>query len=128
MTARIALGVLIIVEACGPIQTTVSISRAEEKLKQARLANAENDAPYEMTAAALYLDMAKQREGRSEFEGAKTFGDEAFRLADEAIKNAPENARRREIRGKNVVGPNEFLTNPALLPNQPAGSSPGVKR
>lgn len=84
--------------ACGPIQATTGIVRASEELRTAKLAGADVDAPYEYTKAELLLRMAKEREGFSDFEAAKTFADEAQRLAIAAKENAPRNARMKQIR------------------------------
>jgi hypothetical protein len=131
MLLRLVTGILAlaVLASCGPIQTTISISRADEKIRAAKLANAQADAPYELTGAGLFLEEAKQREGRSDFQAAKEYGDEALRLATAAVENAPRNAHRKEIKGKNVVPAGQYLTNPALgpAPATPAAPAPGGK-
>jgi hypothetical protein len=124
VTSILALAVM---ASCGPVQTTISISRAQEKIRAAKLANAQADAPYELAGAELFLAEAKQREGRSDFQAAKEYGDEALRLATAAVENAPRNAHRKEIKGKNVVPPGQYLTNPALGPAAAPAPAPGGK-
>ncbi|MBM4394422.1 MAG: DUF4398 domain-containing protein [Deltaproteobacteria bacterium] len=111
--------------ACGPVQTTTSIGRAEEELRTARLASADRDSPYEYTKARMMLDMAKMCEGRSEFQAAKEFGDEALRLAAKAKENGPKNARLRQIR-LSAPPPAPGTPVPALpaSPGEPAVPAP----
>jgi len=115
------LMVLVVAAACGPIQATTTIVRAEEELRTAKLAAADRDSPYEFTKASLMLDMAKECQGRSEFQSAKEFGDEAIRLAALAKANGPRNARLKQIRMK---------APPVPAPSGPSGasSSGGVVR
>lgn len=82
--------------ACAPIQATTAISRASEELRTARLAGADDLAPYEFTKADLYLKMAKERQGFSDFEGAQFFAEQAEKFAVAAKRAAPENLRLRE--------------------------------
>lgn len=116
---RAGIPVLLVVlagaAACGPIQASTAINKAEEELRTARLAEAERDAPYEYTKAMLYIDMAKERQGFSDFEISKTLADEAQRLAIAAKENGPRNARMREIR-KNAPKPPAPATSPAVVP------------
>lgn len=92
------LGIGIAVVSCAPIQSATVISRAEEELRTARLAGADQLAPYEFTKADLYLKMAKERQGFSDFEAAKMFAEEAQRLAVAAKQNAPINLRLQQRR------------------------------
>ncbi len=92
----VALSVGLAATSCAPIQSATVISRAEEELRTARLAGADDLAPYEFTKADLYLKMAKEREGFSDFEAAKYFAEEAQRLALAAKENAPQNLRLRQ--------------------------------
>ena len=116
MRALLALPILAVAvtTACGPIQATTSIVRAQEELRTAKIAKADVDAPYEFTKADLYLAMALEREGHSDFEAATTFASEAQRLAAAAKENAPRNAHAKEIREKGVpIGP---APAPAVVP------------
>lgn len=98
MRVRLVMALTVGVAACAPIQSATVISRAEEELRTARLAGADDLAPYEFTKADLYLKMAKERQGFSDFEAAKVFAEEAQRLALTAKQNAPYNLRLRERR------------------------------
>jgi len=86
---------LMTMAACGPIQATTGIIRAEEELRTAKLMEADRLAPYEYTKSDLMLKMAKERQGFSEFEAAKTFADEALRYAVMAKQNVPRNIRQQ---------------------------------
>lgn len=94
----VALWVGVAAASCAPVQSATVISRAEEELRTARLAGADQLAPYEFTKADLYLKMAKERQGFSDFEAAKVFAEEAQRLAVTAKQNAPYNLRLQQRR------------------------------
>jgi len=70
--------------ACSPVYATKSISRAELSLTAARAAGAEQKCPYEFNAAVMSLEYARTLEGTSEFEGAISFSDKAFKLFEKA--------------------------------------------
>jgi neutral trehalase len=91
--------------ACGPIQATTAIVRAEEEARTAKLIDADKAAPYEYTKAELMLRMAKERQGFSDFEASKTFADNATRYFAEAKENTPRNQRWKQIRDKAVHKP-----------------------
>lgn len=93
-----ALWAGLVAASCAPVQSATVISRAEEELRTARLAGADTLAPYEYTKADLYLKMAKERQGFSDFEAAKVFAEEAQRLAVTAKQNAPYNLRLQQRR------------------------------
>lgn len=97
---RLILCCLLFLSACGPIQATTSIVRAEEEGRTAKLAKADEQSPYEFTKAELYLNMAKKRQGFSDFEASKTFAEESQRLFMLAKENAPKNMKLREIKEK----------------------------
>lgn len=84
--------------SCAPIQSATAISRAEEELRTAQFAHADEWAPYEYTKADLYLKMAKERQGFSDFEAAKEFAEEAQRLASTSKDSATQNLRLKQRR------------------------------
>ena len=85
--------------ACGPIQTTQGIIGAQNSLKETRLQHAYTYAPYEYTKARLYLKMAKEREGRSDFQAATRFARTAKRYSD-AAQHVIKNPKLLELRRK----------------------------
>ncbi len=73
---------------CGPIQSTALLLDADVALDSARTANAEKLAPYEYTAAHLYLLKAREEVGYSDFEVAVDFARKAAKFAREAREKA----------------------------------------
>jgi hypothetical protein len=75
---------------CGPTQSTSFLIDAEVMLEAARTAQADKLAPYEWTAANLYIHKSKEEAGYSDFEQsvdyAKKGVDFATRARDVAIK------------------------------------------
>lgn len=91
----VLFGSAFVLQACGPIQATTAIARAEQELTTARLASADELAPYEYTKADLYLKYAKERQGFAEFRAARLFAEEAQRLAVQAKDKAPIKLRQK---------------------------------
>lgn len=89
---------LFILFSCGPIQTTQSIIRAEEAVRTAKLMDAPQYAPYEWTKAKLYLDMAKEKQGFSEFEASVVFAEQALSEAENAKTVTAKNIRLKKIK------------------------------
>ena len=77
---------------CGPTQSTSFLLDAEVMVEAARTAQAEKLAPYEWTAAQLYIHKAKEEAGYADFEQsvdyAKKGVDFATRARDVALKSA----------------------------------------
>ncbi len=74
--------------ACGPIQSTAFLLDADVALESAKTAGAEKLAPYEFTAAKLYLHKAREEVGYSDFDVAVDFARKAARFAKEAREKA----------------------------------------
>jgi hypothetical protein len=74
--------------ACGPVQSTALLLDADVALESARTANAEHYAPYEFTAARLYLLKAREEVGYSDFEVALDFAKKASTYAHQARQKA----------------------------------------
>lgn len=76
--------------ACGPVQSTSYLIDAENMLEAAKAAQAGKLAPYEWTAAGLYLNKSREEVGYSEYEQAVDYAkkavDFATRARDAAIK------------------------------------------
>lgn len=78
------LPLLCLAAACGPVQSTAYLLDAEVQLEAARTAGAEKYAPYEWTAAKLYLHKAQEEVGYSDFEVAVDFAKKASKFANDA--------------------------------------------
>ncbi len=96
--------------ACGPIQAQSGISRGSNAMKQARLAKAQEanesnryitPARYEYELAHLFIEKAKELQGFSKFEAAAFYGNQARDLAEKAAENKHEEERRK-IRRKQI--------------------------
>ena len=85
--------------ACGPIQTTQAVIKAKHEIQAAKFQGSYRYAPYEYTKAQLYLRMAKEREGRSDFEAAARYGQESAQYAEQARK-ATKSPRLMKLRLK----------------------------
>ena len=82
--------------ACGPFQSTSHLLDAQAALDQARVANAEKLAPYEWTAANLYLHKAREEVGYSDYEHAIRYAQTAAKFASLAREHAVKTAKRDE--------------------------------
>ncbi|MBF5042685.1 DUF4398 domain-containing protein [Aggregicoccus sp. 17bor-14] len=69
---------------CGPVQSTAYLLDADVQIQAARTANAERYAPYEWTAANLYLRKAREEVGYSDFQAGVDFAEKASKFANEA--------------------------------------------
>lgn len=81
---------------CGPVQSTAYLLDADVQLQAARTAGAEKLAPYEYTAASLYLHKAREEVGYSDFEAAVDYSQKASRHANEARSRALAATRNEE--------------------------------
>lgn len=81
---------------CGPIQSTSYLIDAQVALEAARTAQANKLAPYEWTAANLYLHKAREEVGYSEFESAVTYAAKASKFANAARDQAMKAVRKDE--------------------------------
>lgn len=70
--------------ACGPVQSTAFLLDADVQIQAARTAGANQHAPYEWTAANLYLLKAREEVGYADFEVALDFARKASKFANEA--------------------------------------------
>lgn len=74
--------------SCGPLRSTAFLLDADVALEAARTAGAEELAPYEFTAAHLYLQKAREEVGYSDYEVALDFAKKASKFANEARDKA----------------------------------------
>lgn len=79
---------------CGPVQSTSYLIDTETMLEAARTAQADKLAPYEWTAANLYLAKSKEEVGYSDFEQAVDYGKKAVSFATRARDTALKVGRR----------------------------------
>ena len=77
---------------CGPVKSTSNLLDAEVQIQAARTAGAEKLAPYEWTAANLYIRKAREEVGYSDFQAGVDFAEKAARFAAEARTKAMANA------------------------------------
>src|SRR3989442_14107612 len=73
---------------CGPVQSTAYLLDADVQIEAARTAQADKYAPYEWTAANLYIHKAREEVGYSDFEVAVDFAQKASKYANEARDKA----------------------------------------
>lgn len=92
---------LAILQACGPTQSTALIIDADVELQAARTADASRLAPYEFTAAELYLHKAREEQGYSDFEQAIDFAQKALDNA----RSAKQKAMAAKSEGALPTGP-----------------------
>lgn len=83
--------------SCGPVQSTAYLLDADVQLEAARTAQADKLAPYEWTAANLYLHKAREEVGYSDFEQAVTYAQKAAKFAAAARDMAMKSVRRDEF-------------------------------
>lgn len=77
---------------CGPVQSTAYLLDADVQIQAARTAGAERYAPYEWTAANLYLRKAREEVGYSDFQAGVDFAEKASKFANEARTRSLEAA------------------------------------
>ncbi|MCA2980527.1 MAG: DUF4398 domain-containing protein [Myxococcaceae bacterium] len=85
---------LLALAGCGPVQSTGLLMDADVMLEAARTAQAERLAPYEWTAAQLYLHKSREEVGYSEYEQAVGYAKKAVDFATRARDAAVRGARR----------------------------------
>jgi len=82
--------------ACGPMQSTSYLLDAQVSLEAAKVAQADKLAPYEWTAANLYIHKAREEVGYSDYEQAIQYAQTAAKFAAQAREHAIKAARREE--------------------------------
>ncbi len=73
---------------CGPVRSTANILDAEVQIQAARTAGAEKLAPYEWTAANLYIHKAREEVSYSDYQAGVDFAVKASKYANEAREKA----------------------------------------
>ena len=92
----LVLGFAVVGVGCGPIQSTSYLIDAQVALEAAHTAQANKLAPYEWTAANLYLHKAREEVGSSEFEQAVAYAAKASKFANAARDQAMKAVRKDE--------------------------------
>ena len=65
---------------CGPLKSTSHLLDAEVQIQAARTAGAEKLAPYEWTAANLYIHKAREEVSYSDYQAGVDFAEKAVPL------------------------------------------------
>ncbi len=81
---------------CGPVKSTSHLLDAEVQIQAARTAGAEKLAPFEWTAANLYIRKAREEIGYSDYQAGVDFAEKAARYAAEARQKAMANANSED--------------------------------
>ena len=84
MVALAALGLIMAVGGCGPVESTVLIVEADTAFHNAKTVEAKRKSPYEYTAAEQYLHKAREMWGTSDFEYSIDYATKARDLAIKA--------------------------------------------
>jgi hypothetical protein len=77
---------------CGPVRSTANILDAEVQIQAARTAGAEKEAPYEWTAANLYIHKAREEVAYSDYQAGVNFAVKASKFANEAREKSMASA------------------------------------
>ena len=85
-----AAAVLFALSGCGPTQSTLRLSQASIALERARVAEADQKAPYEYYSARFYLHKAEEEWSYSDFQASFDYATKARRAAETAILKAKE--------------------------------------
>ena len=92
------IGALVLLVGCiGPIDYLNTVARgARRSVAEAEAVNAEKLSPYEYWSAVTYLQMAREKAARADFEDANKYGRRAIEMGELARKLAA---------GKAAAGP-----------------------
>jgi len=74
--------------ACAPLQTSLYMREAERAIEQAEEQEAAERSPYAWTKAGLYLEKAREKNGRSQYEQAMEYSKKAKQWALAARSHA----------------------------------------
>jgi hypothetical protein len=81
---------LLLLAGCGPIGARGVIREAETAVVRARAAGGERFAPYETAAAQLYLEKAREEQGRAQYGAAQDLAKQSLSFARQAVERAGE--------------------------------------
>jgi uncharacterized protein DUF4398 len=89
--AAALIGLLMLLGACGPVESTSLIVTADTNLHNAMTADAEKKSPYEYYSAEQYLHKAREKWGTSDFEYSIDYATEARDMAKAARERSMKN-------------------------------------
>jgi len=81
---------LVVLAGCGPIGTHGVIRDAETAVTRARALDGDRIAPYETKSAELYLEKAREEQGRAQYGAARELARQSLTYAQQAIERAGE--------------------------------------
>ena len=93
-TLRSAACLLALATGCGPVGTTSVINDAEAAVARARAADGERLAPYEIVSAELYLEKAREQQGRAQYAAAQELARQSLEFAQRAVARVGEQRPR----------------------------------
>ena len=92
---RIAcVGWLVLLAGCGPVIAHGVIRESESAVLRARALDGERLAPYETTSAELYLEKAREEQGRAQYGAAQELARQSLTYARQAIERAGDKGTR----------------------------------
>ncbi len=90
---RLWLGVGVLALALAGCASGQAIQRAQGSLGEAKAAGAEAKAPYEYTAADMYLSLAVEEHGEQDWKAAQAWAEESEKLSGQALQKAKGGAK-----------------------------------
>ena len=90
---------------CGPVESTSIKWQVESRLARAEKLGGDRYAPYEMTAARLYLHKGKEEAGYADFEAAIDYLHKARLLAKQAEEKSEAGSKLDPLRPSELKGP-----------------------
>jgi hypothetical protein len=111
--------------ACGPVGATSLVSDAEVAVSRAHAADGDTYAIYATTAADLYLQKAREEQGRAHYSAAMDLARRSVELADEAAKKAAD--AKKQVPAGPPAPPASVARPPAqseIAPPPPAAIAP----
>jgi hypothetical protein len=87
-----AAALFLALAGCGPIGSHGVIREAETALVRARAAGSDRYAPYQTASAELYLEKAREEQGRAEYGAAKDLARQSLDFARRAAERAGDRA------------------------------------
>lgn len=84
----VAFAALWLAAACGPIQSTPALTRADSAIERALEQRADARAVYEFTLATEYLEKAREEYGYARYRKAARYAEHAREMAEQAERRA----------------------------------------
>jgi hypothetical protein len=85
---------LALLAGCAPIGTRGVIRDAETAIARARALDGDRIAPYETKSAELYLEKAREEQGRAQYGAARELARQSLTYAQQAIERAGDKGVR----------------------------------